>query len=147
MNADGKIIISTNNQWYAGVKGFFDGGSFSYSEKSTDNTQCPPTEDKWSGGGSVLCKVFFKFLHISSNFFFQILREFQVSGPIFEDFCAAANCDDNAECKNHTDGFECTCNEGYTGDGETCTAIPIVNECETGNFCKYFVQFLFMQFI
>ncbi|XP_076821613.1 uncharacterized protein LOC143468345 isoform X3 [Clavelina lepadiformis] len=31
------------------------------------------------------------------------------------------NCDENAECINTDGGFDCVCNEGYTGDGFTCT--------------------------
>ena len=29
-------------------------------------------------------------------------------------------CDDNAKCTNTDGSFTCSCNEGYTGDGQTC---------------------------
>lgn len=33
-------------------------------------------------------------------------------------------CGDNATCTNRIgDGFDCTCRDGFTGDGETCTSI------------------------
>ena len=39
------------------------------------------------------------------------------------DECAtdADNCGTNAACTNTPGGFTCTCNQGYTGDGEMCT--------------------------
>ena len=33
------------------------------------------------------------------------------------------NCSTNAACTNTPGGFTCTCNQGYTGDGVTCTGI------------------------
>ena len=30
-------------------------------------------------------------------------------------------CDENANCVNTPGSFSCTCNEGYSGDGFTCT--------------------------
>jgi len=39
------------------------------------------------------------------------------------------NCDTNASCTDEELGFECTCNDGYRGDGEDCND---VNECRAG---------------
>ena len=36
------------------------------------------------------------------------------------------NCDVNAKCTNTEGSFTCTCNKGYTGDGETCTGMLFV---------------------
>ena len=30
-------------------------------------------------------------------------------------------CDENAQCANTIGSFTCACNEGYSGDGMTCT--------------------------
>lgn len=40
-----------------------------------------------------------------------------------KDECALAtdNCDPNATCANTTGSFTCTCNEGFAGDGMSCT--------------------------
>ena len=34
---------------------------------------------------------------------------------------ATHNCHGEASCTNIIGGFECTCNIGYQGDGQTCT--------------------------
>ena len=39
------------------------------------------------------------------------------------------NCDDNAECENEPGTFTCTCEDGYTGNGEECTGM-----------CSYFLS-------
>ena len=33
----------------------------------------------------------------------------------------AHNCDADATCANTVGSFTCTCNDGYSGDGITCT--------------------------
>ncbi|CAH1238375.1 LTBP4 [Branchiostoma lanceolatum] len=38
------------------------------------------------------------------------------------DECADDPCDQQAVCTNTKGSFTCTCNDGYTGDGSTCTA-------------------------
>ena len=47
-------------------------------------------------------------------------------------------CDDNADCTNTQGGYNCTCQEGYAGDGFTCEDI---NECEV-RFVKKLNKFL-----
>jgi hypothetical protein len=48
------------------------------------------------------------------------------------DECATNNggCDANAACEDTAESFTCTCTDGYTGDGYTCTN---VNECDTNS--------------
>ena len=31
------------------------------------------------------------------------------------------NCDSNATCSNTPGSFDCTCNPGYSGNGESCS--------------------------
>ena len=57
----------------------------------------------------------------------------KVSGPELNNFCADNNCDSNATCRNTIDDFTCSCNEGYTGDGVSCEALPVEDECALGN--------------
>lgn len=49
-------------------------------------------------------------------------------GPCMVDECALGthNCDVNATCTDTPDGFICTCNEGFEGDGTVCQDF---NEC------------------
>ena len=44
------------------------------------------------------------------------------------------NCDPNASCQNIGGGFTCTCNDGYSGDGVTCTGGLI---CSVNYTCRY----------
>ena len=36
------------------------------------------------------------------------------------DECELGICDENATCKNAVGGFNCSCNQGFTGDGLEC---------------------------
>ncbi|XP_077966704.1 uncharacterized protein LOC144420858 isoform X2 [Styela clava] len=43
------------------------------------------------------------------------------------------NCSDNALCNNTAEGYTCSCNDGFTGDGYNCTD---VDECMPDNKCQ-----------
>jgi hypothetical protein len=44
-------------------------------------------------------------------------------------------CDANAICSNAVGSYSCTCNEGYEGDGKTCTLIPQCSAVMCGEQC------------
>ena len=46
-----------------------------------------------------------------------------VSDSVDVDECEKGedNCDENAQCANTIGSFECTCNSGYEGPGDSCT--------------------------
>ena len=46
--------------------------------------------------------------------------------------CADEPCAADATCEDTADGFVCTCNDGYTGDGLVCDD---VDECDGGSPC------------
>lgn len=57
------------------------------------------------------------------------------------DECAGANaCDVNATCTNLVGSYQCDCNEGYVGDGQTCREVEVCGDglvegsevCDTG---------------
>ena len=56
------------------------------------------------------------------------------------------NCHSNARCDNNIGGFLCTCNDGYSGSGTTCTGkntklLLITNDLDVHIFiaidCRY----------
>ncbi len=53
------------------------------------------------------------------------------------DECGTANspCDANAVCANTIGGYTCTCNSGYSGDGQTCTGKYLIGFMICFNFC------------
>ena len=56
-----------------------------------------------------------------------------VDGYDATDNCETNDCDPNATCTSGFESYTCECNENYTGDGNTCTFIPEVNECADGS--------------
>ena len=65
-----------------------------------------------------------------ANFFFQVYRLVALKLEILFfsffldiDECATNNynCDANAFCNNTIGSYNCTCNPGYTGNGQNCT--------------------------
>ena len=41
------------------------------------------------------------------------------------------DCDVNADCKNRERGYDCTCREGYAGDGRSCVAADSCKDDQT----------------
>ena len=37
-------------------------------------------------------------------------------------------CDENASCTNNNGSYDCTCKQGFTGDGKTCQGKPFVSK-------------------
>ena len=52
-------------------------------------------------------------------------------------------CDDDAYCTNTDGGYNCTCNDGYAGDGFNCTD---VDECVEGRVTTVSVKQLLQKF-
>ena len=49
------------------------------------------------------------------------------------------NCDSNASCTDQDNGFTCTCNQGYNGDGTSCDydeCLADVDDCSPNAFCN-----------
>ena len=46
------------------------------------------------------------------------------------------NCSVNATCTDLVEGFTCTCNEGYVGDGVSCSLAPCPTNASGGPFCR-----------
>ena len=49
------------------------------------------------------------------------------------------NCDSNASCTDQDNGFTCSCNQGYIGDGISCDydeCIAEVDDCSPNAFCN-----------
>ena len=51
-----------------------------------------------------------------------------ISCTVDIDECADNPCHANATCTNTVGGYTCSCNDGYTGNGTTCTAHREANE-------------------
>ena len=49
-----------------------------------------------------------------------------IASDIDECTDATHNCHSNADCSNTYGGFNCTCFQGYSGDGVTCTGMKVV---------------------
>ena len=49
--------------------------------------------------------------------------DYYISTDIDECSMGSDNCRTDAQCTNNNGSFTCTCNDGYTGNGVTCTGI------------------------
>ena len=54
-----------------------------------------------------------------------------------ECFLETHNCNEHATCTNSIGSFECTCNEGFSGNGTTCEDN---DECSTGGYFLLFIN-------
>ena len=55
--------------------------------------------------------------------FLESLIITSVSSDIDECVTNIHDCDENAECFNIFGSYNCTCSNGFTGDGNTCTGM------------------------
>ena len=58
------------------------------------------------------------------------------------DLCNSDPCDSNAECSREsvlTDGFTCTCNAPFEGDGMTCESTWLLIENNLANSWPHFI--------
>jgi len=55
-----------------------------------------------------------------SNYLFSIASDI--------DECSAESnpCDENADCTNSDGSYNCTCKQGFTGNGTSCEGFPFV---------------------
>ena len=70
----------------------------------------------------VLCVIVVQYKGLFVNIFFSF--PFVVSFALPDvDECSsgAATCDVNARCQNTVGSYNCTCKEGFPGDGKRCT--------------------------
>jgi hypothetical protein len=87
-------------------------GAYSYFDRITSDETCPPLNTPWDVFGNVAsCKW---------------------AGVDASDECDPDPCDPNATCTDLHEDYRCECNDLYEGDGETCTLIPDVDECDLG---------------
>jgi hypothetical protein len=87
-------------------------GAYSYFDRITSDETCPPLNTPWDVFGNVAsCKW---------------------AGVDASDECDPDPCDPNAACTDLHEDYRCECNDLYEGDGETCTLIPDVDECDLG---------------
>ncbi|MCB9786920.1 MAG: DUF1929 domain-containing protein [Deltaproteobacteria bacterium] len=61
------------------------------------------------------------------------------SGPTCQDVDECGDqtddCDANAACANTDGAYECTCNDGFHGDGQSCEACAPLSHCQGGLTC------------
>ena len=50
---------------------------------------------------------------------------------------ALDNCHVNAMCRNTQGSYQCTCRQGYSGDGQRCTGMLITWPCVLNEFLKF----------
>ena len=64
------------------------------------------------------------FVHYNLTKLFDLLVENDIFSLADVNECATMNdCDMNAVCNDTIGNFTCTCNDGYTGNGFSCTGM------------------------
>ena len=74
--------------------------------------------------------IFQRWSYTKFNFIWNSRKHFTSFSDINECSEGTHKCDPHAECANIFADHVCTCNQGYSGDGETCVDI---DECLEGN--------------
>ena len=74
----------------------------------------------------LLFKILFNIIHLlflllHLAYMGYLNTNFSLSPDIDECVTDIQDCDENAECFNIFGSFNCTCSNGFTGDGNTCT--------------------------
>ena len=73
---------------------------------------------------AILCCIFFKILCPQICFYFASIITFYMCYYCSDvDECSLGImtlCDENAVCSNEVGGFDCSCNNGYSGNGLSC---------------------------
>ncbi len=62
----------------------------------------------------------------------------------------SANCDENADCENNEGSYDCTCRNGFTGNGKKCNGkqlnvTPIITDMLRSRSCTVYIILLFSQ--
>ena len=60
-------------------------------------------------------------LTLQPNMTVICIQDNDASPDVDECSLGTHDCDNNAQCMDTLEGFVCTCNPGYTGDGSSCT--------------------------
>ena len=106
------VIANYNGVWYVFTADSWPlNGAYWFSDSIVSDAVCPPINEAWNNGNIATCVW---------------------AGADDSDECDPNPCDPNATCTDLYRDYSCECNELYTGDGETCTFIPEVDECADG---------------
>jgi len=110
------MIVFVFNNWLHVTSGMPSAGIQTFFDASTDSDNTCPPLGKW----------------VSTTWPSLATIKVFCATPQ-EDHCTDNDCDTNAACKTVANTFQCTCKNGYSGNGKTCTENSIINECLSGS--------------